>query len=196
MRTLTRIRQATLITRRLLLDPIKADHASLLFQGLRDERIYRFIPQKPPVSVKALRRRFVTWSRRVSPDGRSIWLNWALQRRIGKNEYVGFCQATIPPGKSALIAYVIFPQFWGLGLATEAVNAMIRFLFNNFEIHDIKAHVEERNIPSRKVLEKLLFVQTRNSKTKRSSIKRSSTTELEFVKSKPSLSRGVGTRPS
>ncbi len=67
----------TLETERLLLEPLLPEHATLLFEGVADERLYRFIPSNPPGSVEALETRYRKLSSRRSPDGSEAWLNFA-----------------------------------------------------------------------------------------------------------------------
>lgn len=52
------------------------------------------------------------------------------------------------------IGYVIHPAFWGRGIATEAVRAVIRFGFQKLELNRIEAKFMEGNEASRRVMEK------------------------------------------
>ncbi len=42
--------EEVLETPRLLLEPLRAEHAGALFPLFRDARLYEFVPQDPPVS--------------------------------------------------------------------------------------------------------------------------------------------------
>ena len=55
---------------------------------------------------------------------------------------------------SAEIGYVIHPSYWGRGIATEAVDAVIRFGFQRLELNRIEARFMEGNTASRRVMEK------------------------------------------
>lgn len=71
----------------LVLEPLAASHARSLYPSLLDERLYRYIPQDPPVSEQALRERYCRLETRQSPDGREVWLNWAM-RLSGTTTYL------------------------------------------------------------------------------------------------------------
>lgn len=57
------------------------------------------------------------------------------------------------------IAYIIDPEHWGRGIATEAVGRMVEFLQTDVKIHKIRASLYAKNLASKRVLEKLGFVQ-------------------------------------
>ena len=46
--------EAVLKTPRLLIEPLLPAHAARLYECLQDERLYQFIPQDPPASLRAL----------------------------------------------------------------------------------------------------------------------------------------------
>ena len=151
-----------LSTERLVLEPLEARHAEPLFEGLRDERIYDFLDEDPPESLEALRERYAYLARRQSPDGREAWLNWAVRVRE-LDRYAGYVQATVPPTGVALIAYVLFPPFWGEGYAREAVEAMNAHLAAHYAVRELRATVDARNARSIALLEKLGFTRTGQS---------------------------------
>src|SRR5690625_2632729 len=53
------------------------------------------------------------------------------------------------------IAYIINPEYWGLGYATEVAKVLIPFGFNQLNLHRIFATCDPRNIGSSRVLEKV-----------------------------------------
>ena len=58
------------------------------------------------------------------------------------------------------IGYILHPDYWGRGLATEALTAVIDHLFATREFDAIKADVDPRNEASLKLLARLGFVET------------------------------------
>ncbi len=50
--------------------------------------------------------------------------------------------------------YIINPNFWNKGFATEACKTLLDFVVREFGITEIEAKCDVRNIPSQKVLEK------------------------------------------
>nr|WP_144924768.1 GNAT family protein [Paenibacillus bovis] len=53
------------------------------------------------------------------------------------------------------VAYVVHPDFWGKGIATEVATLLIDFGFKQINLHRIFATCDPRNIGSSKVLEKV-----------------------------------------
>ncbi|MCM3742571.1 GNAT family N-acetyltransferase [Sporosarcina luteola] len=53
------------------------------------------------------------------------------------------------------IAYIMNPQYWGKGFATEVAKLLIAHGFSDFHLHRIFATCDPRNIGSLKVLEKV-----------------------------------------
>ncbi len=58
------------------------------------------------------------------------------------------------------IGFILHPDFWGLGLAREAVGAVVDFTFAQFDIPAITADVDPRNQPSLNLLARLGFRET------------------------------------
>ncbi|WP_456274728.1 GNAT family N-acetyltransferase [Bacillus sp. AK031] len=56
--------------------------------------------------------------------------------------------------KSGDIAYIINPNYWGKGLATDVAKILIRFGFEDLNLHRIFAYCNPENLGSLKVLEK------------------------------------------
>lgn len=58
---------------------------------------------------------------------------------------------------NAEIGYFLGEPYWGKGVMTECVKALIPYIFEHFNIRRIYAEPYARNIASRRVLEKLSF---------------------------------------
>lgn len=57
--------------------------------------------------------------------------------------------------RKAEVWYKFFPDFWGKGLATEAVNCALDFCFDELKLHRVEAGCAVDNIASIKVIEKV-----------------------------------------
>ncbi len=81
---------------------------------------------------------------------------WSIRLKKG-NIFIGELGMTLasPKYRMAEIHYSILPEFWGKGFATEAVNKIIDFGFNELKLHRIEAGVATENLASIKVLEKV-----------------------------------------
>lgn len=55
------------------------------------------------------------------------------------------------------IGYILHPDMWGRGLATEALRAVIPHILANHRIEALRADIDPRNAASIRLLEKLSF---------------------------------------
>jgi RimJ/RimL family protein N-acetyltransferase len=60
--------------------------------------------------------------------------------------------------KKAEVGFWLFPQYWKKGIATEVLTAVVDYCHQQKDIHRLEAFVEEGNVASKKVLEKVGFV--------------------------------------
>jgi RimJ/RimL family protein N-acetyltransferase len=148
--------EQTLETPHLLLEPLVANHAAALYPALQAPELYRFIPQDPPPSPDSLAARYAALATRRSPDGREMWLNWALHRR-DKGAYVGTLEATVYEDYTASLAYLVFPPFWRQGYATEACECVLAHLFADYRVSRVAAEIDTRNTASIHLVEALGF---------------------------------------
>jgi RimJ/RimL family protein N-acetyltransferase len=122
-------RAQALTTRRLVLEPLRPDHARELAPVLADRALHAFTGDEP-ASEDALRARYVRQAEGQSPDGTQGWLNWVARDRE-TDAPVGTVQATISDveeGRSAELAWVTATSRQGEGLATEAAGAVMDWL--------------------------------------------------------------------
>ena len=151
----------TLETEGPLLEPLLPEHATLSFEDLADERLYRFIPSDPPESLEVLETRYRKLSSRRSPDGSEAWLNFAMRLREegtqSKATYVGTLEATVFPDRSAYLAYTVFFQFWRRGYAREGCARMLTHLLEEHGVRVVAAEMDTRNAASIAPVETLGF---------------------------------------
>lgn len=61
----------------------------------------------------------------------------------------------------AEVGYIFHPDVWGMGIATEALQAILPNVFENFpDVKQITAEIDTRNIASERVLLRLGFYET------------------------------------
>jgi ribosomal-protein-alanine N-acetyltransferase len=145
-------------TRRLILEPLRLDHAELCMDSLTDTNLYTYVPQMPPVDVGELKLRFSELLRGSgSPD--ESWLNW-FGRVPSSGQYVCSVQATVSKSKRmSYLAYQTFATFRGQGFAKEACGAVIGYLSRAYGTKLFRAEIDSRNVASRKLVESLYFRQ-------------------------------------
>lgn len=135
------------------LAPQMASHAPVMFDLLSDPAIYEF-ENEAPASLEALRARFQRLETRRSRDGTEQWLNWVV---FVDGEAAGYVQATVHADGRAMVAYVLNSRFWGRGIASRAVHAMILELREHHGVGDCYAVLKAVNARSQRLLERLGF---------------------------------------
>lgn len=124
-------------TSRLLLEPLRIEHAGEAFRMLDDLRLHAFTGGAP-ATREEMRERIARQTVGHPPDGRCGWLNWML-RGVGTGGLVGTVQATLTrgigdgtegmaEGMDAEMAWVIGWEYQGIGYATEATIAVAGWL--------------------------------------------------------------------
>ena len=84
---------------------------------------------------------------------------------------IGFCGLVHPNNQPEVeIKYALHRRFWGAGLATEAVKAMLEYGSREFQMSEVIATVASENIASRRVLLKSGMEESANRCDDQSSI--------------------------
>jgi RimJ/RimL family protein N-acetyltransferase len=149
-------RAEPLVTERLSLEPLRAEHAREMAAVLDDPALYVHTGGSPP-SEAVLAERYARQSRGASADGRQGWLNWVLRLR-SDDRPVGFVQATLSMDDggavAAELAWLVAPRDQGGGLATEGAGAVIGWL-SAVGVTAFSAHIHPENGASAAVARRL-----------------------------------------
>ncbi len=75
---------------------------------------------------------------------------------------IGYLQATVRkhPLEGAVIAYVIFPDYWGLGFAKQGIQCMVEFLFFKLNVPFVESYIDTHNLRSIRTIESLGFARS------------------------------------
>ena len=141
-------RALEILTARLKQVPMRSAHAAIMFPILSDAKIYGFTGGFPPTSEESLAEIYAARESRRSPDGEQLWLNWLIwdsERGAG----VGYTQATVHP-THAYVAWVVGTRWQGLGYASEAAAALVKWL-GALGVAEIRACVNPAHTASRRV---------------------------------------------
>jgi RimJ/RimL family protein N-acetyltransferase len=114
-------------TERLMLEPLRVEHAEEMVDLLADRALYAFYADEASPTLAELRERYERQSRGRSSDGREEWHNWILRLRT-TGDAVGFVQATVTGDDSARtveLAWVVGSAYQRHGLAGEAGAAVL-----------------------------------------------------------------------
>ena len=146
-------------TERLVLEPLRIDHATELAPILKDESLHNFIGGRP-ATLTELRKRYTRQVAGHSADGAQGWLNWVVRHR-SSGVAVGTVQATLQVAGelTAEVAWVVASPHQRQGYAKEAAAAMADWL----RLHGVErlvAHVHPEHEASVSVARHLGLVPT------------------------------------
>jgi RimJ/RimL family protein N-acetyltransferase len=158
--TRTRFVAPSLESGRLLLEPLRVEHAEEAVVVFNDERLHTYMGNSP-ATFDQLRARFARQALGHSADGSEDWLNWMARDRASGG-IAATVQSTIYHSGEhydgvhlvAEVAWVVATPFQGRGVATEAAATMIGWLRQN-GVDVVIAHVHPGNRPSIGVARKL-----------------------------------------
>jgi ribosomal-protein-alanine N-acetyltransferase len=145
---LTEIRTARLALRRPQGDDLEA-----MFAITSDPRAMRYWSTLPHASLDITR----------------VWLHQQIERTaLGGEDFViefeGRAIGTVGAGRLPDFGFIIHPDYWGHGLATEASRGFIDYVFGARPVEALLADVDPCNVASLRVLKRLGFVETGTAK--------------------------------
>jgi RimJ/RimL family protein N-acetyltransferase len=90
-----------------------------------------------------------------SPGEPGGWVQFTVERKDGR--IVGDVGLSVADGEPGVIkvGYTIDPAFQGLGYATEAIRALVKYAFETLGAELVRAHASAENAPSIRVAEKV-----------------------------------------
>ncbi|MBL4933500.1 GNAT family N-acetyltransferase [Clostridium paridis] len=141
----------SLETTRLLLRKLSITDVDELFEVFSDEETTYYVPREKHEDKN------VTYNHLKNLiKGMNEWksLVWSVIDKVD-NRIIGTVSCYFKLDKAASIGAVISSQYWGKGIASEALNEVIKFGFDRMEFIRIEGKCEANNIASEKVLKKL-----------------------------------------
>jgi [ribosomal protein S5]-alanine N-acetyltransferase len=147
----------TLETERFILREPRPEDADTVFRIMANSQVMRYFGQLPMASHAAAKKRIQGFADDFAEHS---GIRWAITRHE-TDELVGTCGfwRIDKPNLRAEIGYELAPECWGQGVMTEALRPVLAFGFIRMGLHSIEAQIHPANIGSRRVLEKLGFVQ-------------------------------------
>jgi [ribosomal protein S5]-alanine N-acetyltransferase len=146
-----------LTTPRLRLRAPEPGDAGAVLRVMGDPRVVRYFGQLPITTLGEAEARIVGQTQAFAA---SQGIRWAIADPE-TNAWLGSAGfwRLLPQHHRAEIGYELAAEHWGHGLMTEALHAIVGFGFAHMHLHSIEANIHPHNIGSRRVLEKLGFVQ-------------------------------------
>ena len=148
------IKIPTLYTERLVLRRIKASDVDDIYSYARDPRVSEYLLWSPHPDKAYTRSYYAIVDKKYKC---AEFYDWAIEyegRMIGT---CGFTCFDIYNNKGE-VGFVLNRDFWGVGIATEALERIIEFGFRELRLHCLEARVMVGNSASRAVLEKCGFM--------------------------------------
>lgn len=139
-------------TERLILRRISLDDIDDMYEYAKDASLTKYLTWSPHPD-KAYTFEYVSYLQSRYKTGE--FFDWAVTLREG-GKMIGTCGFTRFdfPHNSGEIGYVINPDYHGRGIATEAVEEVIRFGFERLGLNRIECRFMVGNDASRRVMEK------------------------------------------
>ena len=93
----------------------------------------------------------------VQPGARPGWHQFAIELHDGK--IVGDIGVNFdgPGSRQVELGYSLHPDWWGRGIASEAIGTLLSWLFGERQVHRIVARTGDNNLRSCALLERLGF---------------------------------------
>ena len=139
-------------TPRLVLRPFTHDDLDAFASMNADAEVMRYIGDGKPQSRAQTQLRLNAILDHWEQHGFGLC---AVVDRVSR-AFVGFCGLQYLDNTSEIeVGYRLAKQFWGMGLATEAAGATVRFGFDELGLDRIVAVVQPENVPSQWVIQKI-----------------------------------------
>lgn len=144
-------------TARFQLREVLPGDAARIFEIMSDPRVTRYFGSLPMEALSDAERR-IAGMREAFAERTGV--RWAIVERVG-GRLLGTCGfwRLINQHDRAEIGYELAAECWGQGVMTEALGAALAFGFTSMGLHSVEAQIHPANTGSRRVLEKLGFVQ-------------------------------------
>jgi len=142
-------------TSRLFLREVTNEDAPDVLSYLSDRDVVKHMGLEPFQTIEdALDE--ISWYQSIFKDGSGI--RWGITlKESGK--VIGSCGFLNRNSKHhrAEIGFELSKEYWGKGIASEALKGVLKFGFNHFSFERIEALIEPTNVPSQKLVEKQGF---------------------------------------
>jgi aminoglycoside 6'-N-acetyltransferase len=144
-------------TNRLVLRHFHDEDLEAFLAYRNDPEVYRYQGWKVPFE-RSTAREFVESMKMADPYADGQWFQTVLEQKSDHVQIgdVGFFPKRGSHGQ-AYIGFTLARPYWGKGYATEAVTAVLDFLFRERKLHRIQADCDPDNSASCRLLERLGF---------------------------------------
>ena len=137
---------------RVLLRRLRVADAADMYDYARRESVTRYLLWSPHPDPDYTRQ-YLSYLQGRYRDGELY--DWAVidktsWKMIGTTGFPLISEAN----RNAEVGYVLHPDYWGRGYATEILHTVLRFAFQTLRLHRVEARCFEEHAASRRVMEK------------------------------------------
>ncbi|MEB2298600.1 GNAT family N-acetyltransferase [Lysinibacillus xylanilyticus] len=146
-----------LSTENLVLKKIEDAHLQEVFAIYDNEKVFEYCGIIPKHNIQTVGKMIGHFDRDYQKKSR---VKWGIFQKSHSDQLVGIIEAMDFNQKVNMvtIGYFLAEEYWGKGLATDAVNILVKFLFEEVNVNRIQAEVMPLNEASKKVLLKNGFL--------------------------------------
>lgn len=143
-------------TKRLILRQVITEDAADMFSYLSDQDVVKPMGLDPFETEKDVLDE-IQWYASVYEEGTGI--RWGITLK-DSGKVIGSCGFLnrIPKHYRAEIGYEISKDYWGKGIASEALEAVVKYGYQHLQLERIEALIEPENVPSQRLVEKHGFI--------------------------------------
>jgi [ribosomal protein S5]-alanine N-acetyltransferase len=144
-------------TERLLLRQVNANDVETILALRSNDEVMKYIP-RPYLKTKEDALELIAMFDDKIENG--IGINWGITFLDNPEKILGIIghYRLKPEHYRAEVGYMIFPEYNGKGIVSEALQKVIEYGFNAMKLHSIEAILDPENTGSEKVLLKNGFV--------------------------------------
>lgn len=144
-------------TQRLLLRRFRSDDVDAVVAYRNDRDVARFQSWDPSYSRADAARLFAE-DADVAAGQPGAWVQVAIEQQA-TGALCGDCGIHVLSNqpRTAEVGITLAPDYQGRGIATEALGAIIDWLFGDLDMHRVYAHTDDRNEAVQRLLERLGF---------------------------------------
>lgn len=143
-------------TERLRLRAFVVDDAKALYEMRSDDRVMKYLGRDKMKSEKEAQE----YIQKVSNEAKeNKAIEWAITMK-GENQVIGKLGywRIMPQHRRAEIGYTLTTEYFGKGIMSEAVSAVVKFGFEVMLLHSIEANLDPENVKSSQLLIRNGFV--------------------------------------
>ncbi|KAB7709080.1 GNAT family N-acetyltransferase [Bacillus aerolatus] len=142
-------------TRRLILREVTTEDANDMFNYLSDKNVVKPMGLVPCQKVKDVWDE-IRWYKSIYKEGTGI--RWGITLKDA-GKVIGSCGFLnmLTKHYRAEVGYELSKGYWGRGIASEALEAVVKYGYQHFQLERIEALIEPSNLPSQKLVEKQGF---------------------------------------